>query len=87
MKLESIVKKLSKDAISELDAMNETALNTAVIQSEQAINEARESLDENEKYQEAKENCKAMSAGYREVKAYQSAKIQYALFRLRELGK
>lgn len=87
MKFEKIVKLLSEDMIAQMTGMDEAALSKVIVASEQAIAEAKDSLDNNEKYQELKEQVKAVSAGFRETKAYQTAKIQYALIRLTEQGK
>lgn len=83
MKVETILKKLTNDTISELDAADTNGLKAAIIQAETSLADAKEELDNNEQYQAVKESCKAMSAGYRELKAYQTAKIQYALLRLK----
>lgn len=87
MKLEAILKKLSPETLDKVNSASAEELSALIVASEQAIRDTKEELDANEKYQELKESCKAMSAGYREVKSYQSAQIQYALMRLRDLGK
>lgn len=87
MKFEKIVKLLSEDVIAEINALGQGELEKLIVGSEQAIAEARESLDGNEQYQELREQVKAVSAGFRETRAYHTAKIQYALIRLMDQGK
>lgn len=83
MKIETILKKLPTDTIAEMDAADPAALKALIVQSETSLADAKEELDNNEQYQAVKESAKAMSAGYRELKTYQTAKIQYALIRLK----
>jgi len=84
MKLEQILKKLPQDVIAELDAADTETLNKCIVSAETAIADTKEELDNSPQYQELKENLKALTAGYKELKTYQSAKIQYALIRLKE---
>jgi len=87
MKLEKILKVLDEDMLSELNNMNEAALKEQITKSEQSIKVTRDELEANPKFQELKENLKALRHGYSEVKTFQTAKIQYALIRLEEMGK
>lgn len=76
---------LSDDVRSELDAMDAGALNKVIADASEAIATAKKELDANPKYQAAKEAVTDCSAGMKEVKKYQGAKINYSLRRLREL--
>lgn len=87
MSLEKILKKLPQAVVEEMNAAEPKALAAGIVQSEKALVEAKEGLDANSKYQDARENVKALSQSFRELKSYQTAKIQYALLRLKELGK
>ncbi len=87
MTLDKILKKLPKAVVEEMDEKGEDALMIGITGSEQALAKAKQELEDNHRYQEAKENVKALSQGYRDLKGYQTAKIQYALLRLKELGK
>ncbi len=87
MTLEKIEKVLRRDVLEEMQALAPEDLIAGVTASEQAIAGAREQLDANPAYQDAKENVKAISQSFRDLKKYQTAKIQYALLLLKELGK
>lgn len=86
MKLEKIVKKLGQELIDEMDSMPVDQLEKVIVNGENAIAEATEQRDANEKYKAARTAVKDLSAGLKEVKGFQSAKIQYALMRLKEMG-
>lgn len=85
-KLDKILNKLSQEVIVDMQAMSPDALKNQVVASEQAIDTAKDELEANSSYQEAKDNLKLLSAGYRELKKFQAAKIQYALVLLAEKG-
>lgn len=85
-KLEKILNNLSLDMITMMQAASPEQLKTTLVLSEQAIAEAKEQLDNNPGYKQAKEDIKTLSSGYRELKKYQAAKIQYALVLLQEKG-
>lgn len=87
MKLVKIEKELGKELLTELDSLGDEGLKNTIIVAEQSINSTREELDANPNYIKAKEDAKALSQGFREVKKRQNAKIQYALLRLQGLGK
>ena len=80
-KLEKIKKQLAH-VIEELDAMSPSELEKAVVASEVSIGTAVKELEANDKYTAAKEVCKDLSSGLKDVRKYQGAKIAYALFRL-----
>ena len=76
---------LSDDARNELDGMSAESLNKVIADASQAIQTATKERDANEHYQAAKLAVTDLSAGLRDVKKYQGAKIGYSLNRLREL--
>ena len=86
-KLEKIIKKLGKDTVAEMQAMDEVALRGVIVSAEQAMKKEIESLEKNEKYQFYKESIKALSAGKREVDSRQRSRIAYALQLLSDSGK
>lgn len=87
MTLDKIAKILDEETIAEMNALDGEALQKLIVDSEQAVRQAKEELEANEKYQELKESLKAVRSGFTEVKKRQNAKIQLALIRLEELGK
>lgn len=86
-KLEKIEKLLGKDKLAILDSGSEEELKIAIVNGNSSIKEAVEQLEANPKYQDLKENLKALSAGLKEVKKFQNAIIQYSLHILEEKGK
>lgn len=86
MKLDKILKKLPKTVKDEMDEMLGNDLRRCVADSEENIATAVRERDDNTQYQAAKQSVKDLSEGLREVKSYQTAKIQYALHLLRELN-
>ncbi len=86
-KLARIERLLGKDAIALLETASPEDLESLIYASCAAIKEATDQLEANPKYQELKESIKACSAGLREVKALQNAKIQYALHLSEEKGR
>ncbi len=86
MNIDKVLKKLPPAVIEVMDAMGATDLQQAVVQSEEAIHTATEELEANPKYQAVCEAKKDLSAGLRDLKSYQRAKIAYALHLLREKG-
>lgn len=88
MKIEKIMKALEgTDVIEEMNNMSDDDLKKRLVGAEQAIRQAKEELEENPKYQQLKEDMKAVKAGFGSVKKFQNAIIQYALIRLEEMGK
>lgn len=81
MKLSKAVDLLSPSVLDEIFALsdNEAALDKIVSHSEHAIAFAAKERDENPSYQAAKQACKDLSEGLKEVKAYQKAKAAVAL--------
>lgn len=86
-KLAKIEKLLGKELIDGIVTMAPDRLETQIALSAGAIKEAEDQLEANPKFQELKDSLKACSAGLREVKAFQNAKIQFALHMLEEKGK
>lgn len=86
-KLAKIQSLLGKEVIGELEALTTSALDHSVAVSADAIRVAQNELEANEKYKELKESLKAISTGLKEVRAYQNAKIAYALHLIEEQGK
>lgn len=85
-KLARIEKLLGRDAMGVLEGASPESLGVTIAHSCAAMKEAEDQLEANPKYQELKESLKACSAGLREVKAFQNAKIQYALHLSEERG-
>jgi hypothetical protein len=86
MKLEKIAKVLPPVVIEGLATATPDALKTAIFTAEEAISKATRERDANPAYIEAKEAVKDLGAGLREVKSFQTAKIQLALLLLRDKG-
>lgn len=86
-KLARIEKLLGKDALTILESASPESLDVTIAHACASIKEAADQLEANPKYQELKESLKACSAGLREVKAFQNAKIQYALHLAEEKGR
>lgn len=86
-KLDKIVKKLPTGFKEEADAMKEADLRNVIVESTNNIAVAIAELDNNNKYQGLKAQFKAAGEGLRDAKKAQKAKIDYALFRLGEIGK
>lgn len=84
-KLLNKIKKKLGAVIEELDAKSEQDLEKTVYQAEEAVETATMERDANTKYQEAKLAVSDLSSGLKDVKAYQGAKKQYALYRLRQI--
>jgi hypothetical protein len=85
MKIDKIRKALPAVVLEEMDKLGETDLQKSIAQSEEAIAQATRERDANTKYNDAKQAVSDLSEGLKGVKKYQTAKIHYALQRLREL--
>lgn len=85
-KFAKIEKVLGKDCLASLEGMSSEDLDGVISQACASIKEAADQLEANPKYQELKESLKACSAGLKEVKTFQNAKIQYALHLSEERG-
>lgn len=73
--------------IDELQGLDDAALKNAIVTAETAMKQARDELEANPKYQELKENLKALSAGLKDVKKHQNAVIEFSLHILEGRGK
>lgn len=83
-KLDKILKRLPDTAVEEMQELNKEQLEQGIVASEQAIDTAQTERDGNPSYQAAKQAVKDLSESFRELKKYQTAKIQYALILLQE---
>lgn len=86
-KLNRILKILDPDTIKNIDASDGQALRYGVSLANGAIKQTTDELEANPKYQDLKENLKALSEGLKEVKKRQNAIIQYSLHILEEKAK
>ena len=87
MKKEKVLTLLGSEYVEKIDAMDSQGLHEMIVQSEQAIKEAKEQMEANPNYQDLKEKLSAFRAGFSELKKFQSAKIQYSLDCLENFGK
>jgi len=78
-RLDKIQKILSVEEFLEIDRMSPEQLKDRIVQAESSIKNTLEELEANPKYEELKEDLKALSAGLREVKKRQNAIIQLCL--------
>lgn len=81
-KLDKLLSKLTADTVQEMQAASLDEVKGIIVAAEQAIAKAKAELENSLPYQKAKEDVAALSLGYRDLKKYQSAKIQYALILL-----
>lgn len=81
-----IRKLLSQQEINDLEAMDRDALMKVISECEGNVLEQERLRDEDEELQTAKENVKALNAGYREAIAVQSAKRRAARYMLESKG-
>lgn len=79
MKLDKIIKKLDKDTVAALDNYVPNELYLKIAAAEQIMLTAQEELDSNPKYEELRENLKALTSGKREINSRQRAIIGYCL--------
>lgn len=87
MKLDRLLKKLPQGFVEEADKWSEKRLKEEILLCEGGISGVEMARDADTALAEAKEMVKELAAPYQEdIKAY-SAKIDYVMFRLREMGK
>lgn len=79
MKLEKALKVVGNETVSELEALSDIELKQRIVSANEAIRAVCAELEANEKYQEIKENKKALEAGRREVTTRQNAIIEVSL--------
>jgi hypothetical protein len=87
MDQDKAIKKLGRDTVDEMDAMNEDQLRNIIVQANTAMRTVKDELDANKDYQELKTKVSDMGAGKREVDARQKTKIQYSLELIERFGK
>lgn len=85
-KLQKIEKILGKDKMADLESEHVNELQISISNAAAAIKETQDQLEVNPKYQELKENLKAISAGFKDVKRFQNAVIQYSLSLIEDKG-
>lgn len=85
-KIDKATKLLGDEVVNELSVLDKSGLKSRVTQACESMRIAYEELEANEKYQEFKENVKAVSAGKREVDKYQKAIIAVSLHMLETAG-
>lgn len=81
-KLEKLQKALGKETVEELQALSIPDLKQRVVDANSAMKQVEEELEANPKYQELKENLKALREGKKEVNKRQRAIIKYSLHEL-----
>ena len=84
-RLDKILNSIPVDVVEAMQASTESELKSLIVASEQAIAESRQQLEDNPAYQKAREDVKACTLGYKDLKKYQGAKIQYALVLLSDM--
>lgn len=77
---------LGKDTVTELQALSPSGLRSRLTAAHRSIKEAKEQLNKSPEYNEAKENVKALSQGFRDLKKRQSSVSDYCLHLLQEKG-
>lgn len=85
--LERLEKTLGEETLAEMEAMSEEELKKAIVDANSSMKQVQEELDANPKYQEIKENLKAITQGKKDVNKRQRARIQYSLHLLESKGK
>lgn len=78
-KYERAVKNLGPESVKELEELSVDGLKQVVVAAEQIMKEASDELEANPKYQELKENIKAIQASKKEINVKQKSKIVVAL--------
>lgn len=81
---DKMAKKLGMTTVEELGLLEDKDLKQRIVAAEQAMQQAKVELDNNEKYQEMRENLKALSAGKKEVNSRQKAVIEFCLYLLED---
>ncbi len=79
MKLDKAIKNVGDETYQEMQAMAPDALKQRIVEASEAMRKVAAELEANEKYQEIKENKKALEAGKKEVNARQNSVIAIAL--------
>lgn len=76
-------KLLGVDTCREMEAMEISKLEEAIVQANASIREALEELEANENYRRVRDDLKHLKAGFNDLKRRQAGRIAYAL-KLRE---
>lgn len=84
--LDKIGNILGLELIYEMNALDSDSLKNQIVQAETAMKTIKQELEANPKYEEIKEQLKAITAGLKEVRKFQNAKIAYALDLLESKG-
>lgn len=86
MQIEKIIKALPVGVKDEMDSADAASLRETILTATATIAESAAEKAKDEKLAGAREIVKDISAGYRDVEKAQRAKINYAIFRLSEMG-
>jgi hypothetical protein len=84
--LDKIEKVLGTDTVKELEALSSADLETRIVSANQAMQQAEDELEANPKYEELKENLKALSAAKRDVNKRQKSIIKLCLHYIESRG-
>jgi replication initiation and membrane attachment protein DnaB len=84
--LEKLYKVLGEQAVNETRTLSAEQLEHMIVSCTQEIEEVKAELEANPKYQQLKEDLKAIKSGLSEVKKYNNARIQLAVVLLSERG-
>ena len=82
MKLEKALKNLDAETVKDLESLSPEALKQKIVDASESMRLVAQQLEDNPKYQEIKENKKALEQGKKEVNARQNAIIAVALSHL-----
>ncbi len=78
-KIERMIKALGEDTLKDMEAMDADTLKKRIVEANEAMRQAYDELEANEKYQETKANLSALTEGKRGVNKRQNAVIGVAL--------
>jgi hypothetical protein len=85
-KLAKLQAALGKSTVEELTALSPADLKARITNAHKAIKTAKEELDKSPEYNEAKEDVRALSQGFRDLKKRQHQVSDYCLHLLDEKG-
>lgn len=83
---QKISKVLGEQLVNETRTLSAEQLESLIVTATQEVEEAREELEANPKYQQLKEDLKALKSGFSEVKKINNSRIQLAVALLAERG-
>ena len=78
-KLDKAKDTIGPDTLTELEALSPDQLKSKITEASEAMRKVAQELDDNPKYQDLKENLKALSEGKRETNRRQNAVILVCL--------